>query len=63
MTSEVEPKREICPDCGWEIDLDWCWCGSHRIDHDGYGGHDFRFMGCTCGYANAEQMKKPKDQT
>ena len=50
----------VCSHCGWEVDLECCWCGDGVKNH-AYGdqGHSFVPMGCTCMYADAEQRKNP----
>ncbi len=35
-----------CPDCGWEIDPDTCFCGDPKHSHD--PSHTFVPMGCVC---------------
>lgn len=49
-------EHTICQHCGWEVDLETCWCGDGRSDHF---EHNFVPMGCTCGYHNAENRKNP----
>ena len=49
----------VCPHCGWEIDEETCWCGDGLDGHPYDLGHNFVPMGCTCGYADAEQRKNP----
>ena len=48
----------ICPYCGWEIDIEVCWCGDDMSTrwHD---GHSAVPLGCTCGYCDADKMKNP----
>ena len=45
MSIEKMPK---CLGCGREIDLDFCWCGSHRASHGLSDNHPFIPMGCDC---------------
>jgi hypothetical protein len=47
-----------CPRCGWEIDPDTCHCGSGKSGHPYDLGHNFVPAGCTCCYADAENMKR-----
>lgn len=49
----------ICKSCGWDIDEETCWCGEGTQGHDMGNGHSFVPMGCTCGYADAENRRNP----
>lgn len=43
--------RPKCPQCGNEIDPDYCWCGACLASHnEWWTGHGFVPMGCTCGF-------------
>ena len=49
----------ICPECGWEVDPEMCWCGD-SIRHNPYWSEYMPVPhGCTCGYVDAEQRRKP----
>ena len=51
---------DTCQRCGWEVDLECCWCGAGEKGHIPYdAGHTFVPMGCTCMYVDAEQRKNP----
>lgn len=50
-------KEEICPFCLHECDPELCWCGTLCIHHSIDSGHSPVPMGCTCGYAKAQEMK------
>lgn len=45
---EVRPK---CPDCGRDIDPDYCHCGVRMDRHTEGDGHSPVPMGCVCGFA------------
>ena len=51
---------KTCPDCGWGIDPDYCWCGDAIEGHNYGSGHAAVPLGCTCGYADAEQRRNPE---
>ena len=38
----------ICPYCKNEVDLDVCYCGTMREDHN-FVEHSFVPLGCDCG--------------
>lgn len=45
---------EMCLGCGADTDPDVCCCGSSAEGHE--GDHDFRPMGCVCGYHDKERI-------
>lgn len=44
------PFDQQCGVCLQGIDPDWCWCGSSKDQHQGFGfdNHQFIPMGCDC---------------
>ena len=48
--TDVKDPRNICPQCGNEIDLEMCECGDSYADHSAMEqGHSFVPAGCCCG--------------
>jgi hypothetical protein len=56
--NDSTPERERCPECGEEIDSDYCWCGDPTTKHSIVSGHTPVPMGCKCHYAYEEKEKK-----
>lgn len=52
-----------CPDCGNEIDPEWCHCGDAIKDHRGMShNHSPVPMGCSCGYSQSDtKVNAPLD--
>jgi len=62
----ITALRPRCPDCGNEIDPDWCHCGDAVKDHRGMShNHSPVPMGCGCGQVtrgdlDEEPEKEPR---
>lgn len=53
VENQLEDGHEICPYCYNACQIDVCWCGIGRENHNSWDcGHGFVPLGCTCGFCS-----------